>query len=171
MGHNSHRIYSTERAFSCSDDPGHPPCPARILTKNQRPGPARISQKLLRPGPARLGFFDRRPGPARIFKSVPWPGPARTALHSMRPGPWSGIRPGPCPPLVDAAGRGAFGRRSGRARRGMCWGGGVSGVGARVVVVQGLAVVVSLGCIFWTDGMPRSENFLSGAVGWFHVFV
>ena len=43
---------------------------------------------------------------------------------------------------VDAAGRGALlGRRSGRARRGMCWGGGVSGVGARVVDVQGLSVV------------------------------
>jgi hypothetical protein len=24
---------------------------------------------------------------------------------------------------------------------------------------------------FWTDGMPRSENFLSGAVGWFRVCV
>ena len=43
---------------------------------------------------------------------------------------------------VDAAGRGALlGRRSGRARRCMCWGGGVSGVGARVVDVQGLSVV------------------------------
>ena len=42
---------------------------------------------------------------------------------------------------IDAAGRGALGRRSGRARRGMCWGGGVSGVGARVVDVQGLSVV------------------------------
>ena len=73
---------------------------------------------------------------------------------------------------VDAAGRGALlGRRSGRARRGMCWGGGVSGVGARVVDVQGLAVEGSVVCIFWTDGMQRSENFLSGAVGWFHVFV
>ena len=47
----------------------------------------------------------------------------------------------------------------------------MSGVGARVVVVQGLAVVVSFGCIFLTDGMPRSENFLSEAVGWFHVCV
>ena len=62
---------------------------------------------------------------------------------------------------------GALGRRSGRVRRG----GGGEGVGARVAVVQGLAVVGSVGCIFWTDGMPRSENFLSGAVGWFHVFV
>ena len=70
---------------------------------------------------------------------------------------------------VSAAGRGALGRRSGRARRGMCWGGGVSGVGARVVVVQGLAVAGSVGCSFWTDGMQCSGNFLSGAVGWFHV--
>ena len=114
VGHNSQRTCSTERAFACSDDPGHPPGPARILPKNQRPGPARISQKLLRPGPDRPGFFGRWPGPARIFKSVPWPGPARTALHSMRPGPKSGPRPGPCPSLrmiglafLPVAGRGA----------------------------------------------------------------
>ena len=43
---------------------------------------------------------------------------------------------------------GALGRRSGRARRG----GGVEGVGARVAVVQGLAVVGSVGCIF---GLPE----------------
>ena len=41
---------------------------------------------------------------------------------------------------------GALGRRSGRAQRVLCW--GVSGVGARVVVVRGLAVVRSVVCIF-----------------------
>ena len=68
---------------------------------------------------------------------------------------------------VDAAGRGALGRRSGRARRGMCWGGGVSGVGARVVVVvQGLTVGRSVVCNFWNGGMQCSGKILDvGADG------
>ena len=63
---------------------------------------------------------------------------------------------------VDAAGRGALlGRRSGRARRGMCWGGGVSGVGARVVLdVQGLTVEGSVGCIFGLTECSALRIFL-----------
>ena len=72
---------------------------------------------------------------------------------------WAGWRAGRCVGSAQRAGAAGYvlaGRGVGSRRACCCCSGSGGGVVGRMH--------------FWTDEMPRSENFLSGAVGWFHVW-